>query len=125
MKQRLSLALTLLPEPELLILDEPTNGLDPAGILELRSLIKKLNEQEGITFLISSHILSEVEKMVNQIGIIYKGRMKFQGSLKELHGLQHQQSLVQVDTSDNLRAWAVLKQFHAELVVDDLVVAIY
>lgn len=122
MKQRLSLALTLLPGPELLILDEPTNGLDPAGILELRSLIKKLNEQEGITFLISSHILSEVEKMVNQIGIIYKGRMRFQGSLDQLLCLQQNQSQVQIDTSDNLRAWAVLKQFDAELHMEDLVV---
>jgi ABC-type multidrug transport system ATPase subunit len=122
MKQRLSIALTLLPKPELLMLDEPTNGLDPAGILELRSLIKKLNKEEGITFLISSHILSEVEKMVNQIGIIYKGRMRFQGSLEELHRLQQQQSQVQLDTSDNLRAWAVLKQFQPELLIDDLVV---
>ncbi|HEY3430581.1 MAG TPA: ATP-binding cassette domain-containing protein [Cyclobacteriaceae bacterium] len=122
MKQRLSIALTLLPEPELLILDEPTNGLDPAGILELRSLIKKLNEQEGITFLISSHILSEVEKLVKHIGIIYKGRMRFQGSLEELHRLQQKQSMVQLDTSDNLRAWAVLKQFQPELLVDDLIV---
>jgi ABC-type multidrug transport system ATPase subunit len=122
MKQRLSLALALLPNPELLIMDEPTNGLDPAGILELRSLIKKLNKEEGITFLISSHILSEVEKMVNQIGIIFKGRMRFQGSLDDLHQLQQKGSLVQLDTSDNLRAWAVLKQFKAELLVDDLVV---
>ena len=122
MKQRLALALALLPGPELLIMDEPTNGLDPAGILELRSMIKKLNKEEGITFLISSHILSEVEKMVNQIGIIYKGRMRFQGSLEELHQLQQQQSMVQLDTSDNLRAWAVLKQYRAELLVDDLVV---
>ncbi|HEU5291170.1 MAG TPA: ATP-binding cassette domain-containing protein [Cyclobacteriaceae bacterium] len=122
MKQRLSLALALLPNPELLIMDEPTNGLDPAGILELRSLIKSLNKDEGITFLISSHILSEVEKIVSQIGIIYKGRMRFQGSLADLHQLQQQGSLVQLDTSDNLRAWAVLKQFNAELLVDDLVV---
>jgi ABC-type multidrug transport system ATPase subunit len=122
MKQRLSIALTLLPSPELLILDEPTNGLDPAGILELRSLLRRLNKDEGITFLISSHILSEVEKMVNQIGIIYKGRMRFQGSLEELHRLQQKQSLVQLDTSDNLRAWAILKQFKAELLADDLVV---
>jgi lantibiotic transport system ATP-binding protein len=106
----------------LLLLDEPTNGLDPAGILELRSLIKKLNKEEGITFLISSHILSEVEKMVNQIGIIYKGRMRFQGSLEELNQYQQKQSMLQLDTSDNLRAWALLKHLHAELLVDDLVV---
>ncbi len=122
MKQRLSLALALLPKPELLILDEPTNGLDPAGILELRSLIKKLRDEEGITFLISSHILSEVERMVNRVGIIYKGRMRFQGSLDELHRLQQEQSLIQLDTSDNLRAWALLKKFEAELLEEDLVV---
>jgi ABC-2 type transport system ATP-binding protein len=122
MKQRLSLALALLSKPELLILDEPTNGLDPAGILELRCLIKKLSEEEGITFLISSHILSEVEKVVNRIGIIYKGQMKFQGSLEQLHRLQHKQAHVQLDTSDNLRAWGVLKKFKAELLEEDLVV---
>ncbi|MCW5910852.1 MAG: ATP-binding cassette domain-containing protein [Cyclobacteriaceae bacterium] len=122
MRQRLSLALALLPKPELLMLDEPTNGLDPAGIMELRSLIGRLREIEGITFLISSHILSEVEKIVNRVGIIYKGRMRFQGSLEELHRLQQQQSLVHLDTSDNLRAWAVLKQLQAELTEHDLVV---
>jgi ABC-2 type transport system ATP-binding protein len=122
MKQRLSLALALLPKPELLILDEPTNGLDPAGILELRSMIKRLSEEEGMTFLISSHILSEVEKMVNRIGIIYKGRMRFQGSLDDLHRLQQKQSFVQLDTSDNLRAWGVLKQFEPDFLADDLVV---
>lgn len=122
MKQRLSLALALLPKPELLILDEPTNGLDPAGILELRSLIRQLCDEEGITFLISSHILSEVERIVNRVGIIYKGRMRFQGSLNELHRLQQEQSLIQLDTSDNLRAWAVLKKFEAELLEENLVV---
>lgn len=122
MRQRLSLALALLPQPELLILDEPTNGLDPAGIMELRGLVKELREEEGITFLVSSHILSEVEKIVNRVGIIYKGRMQFQGSLEALHRLQQQQSLVHVDTSDNLRAWAVLQQFKAELTEHDLVV---
>ena len=122
MKQRLSLALALLPKPELLILDEPTNGLDPAGILELRSLIRKLSEEEGITFLISSHILSEVEKLVNRIGIIYKGSMRFQGSLEELHRLQQKHAMMQLDTSDNLRAWDLLKQFKPEFFADELVV---
>lgn len=122
MRQRLSLALALLPKPELLILDEPTNGLDPAGILELRSLITTLRETEGITFLISSHILSEVEKVVNRVGIIYNGQLRFQGSLQELHRLQQQQSLVQLDTSDNLRAWSLLKPFQAELTENDLLV---
>ena len=87
MKQRLAIALALLPNPELLILDEPTNGLDPAGIIELRALVKKLNKEHGMTILISSHLLSEVEKMVSHIGIIYKGKMLFQGSLPELHAI--------------------------------------
>lgn len=123
MKQRLSIALTLLPKPELLILDEPTNGLDPAGILELRSLIKRLNKEEGITFLISSHILSEVEKMVSQIGIIYKGRMRFQGTLSELHRLQQKQSRLQVNTSDNLLALSLLRDYRPELLEEELLVS--
>jgi ABC-type multidrug transport system ATPase subunit len=123
MKQRLAIALTLLPSPELLILDEPTNGLDPAGILELRSLIKKLNKEEGITFLISSHILSEVEKMVNQIGIIYNGRMKFQGTLFELYEAQQKKSRLQINTSDNLLALSLLQDRHPELLEDELQVS--
>ena len=74
MKQRLSIALALLPNPELLILDEPSNGLDPAGIIEFRELIKNLNRKYNMTILILSHLLGEVEKMVSHLGIIYKGR---------------------------------------------------
>jgi ABC-type multidrug transport system ATPase subunit len=123
MKQRLSIALALLPKPELLILDEPTNGLDPAGILELRSLIKRLNEEDGITLLISSHILSEVEKMVNQIGIIYKGRMRFQGTLQELYNVQQKQSRLQVNTSDNLLAFSLLRDYRPEFLEEELQVS--
>jgi lantibiotic transport system ATP-binding protein len=123
MKQRLSIALTLLPSPELLILDEPTNGLDPAGILELRSLIRNLNKDEGITFLISSHILSEVEKMVNQVGIIYNGRMKFQGTLSELYNMQQMKSRLQINTSDNLLALSLLQDHQPELLDDELQVS--
>jgi ABC-2 type transport system ATP-binding protein len=83
MKQRLSIALALLPNPELLILDEPANGLDPAGIIELRELIKKLNKEQGMTIVISSHLLAEVEKMVSHVGIIFKGKMIFQGPLSK------------------------------------------
>ena len=78
MKQRLAIALALLPNPDLLILDEPTNGLDPAGIIELRALVKKLNTENGMTILLSSHLLSEVEKTVSHIGIISKGKIHFQ-----------------------------------------------
>ena len=110
MKQRLAIALALLPAPALLILDEPTNGLDPAGIIELRELLVKLNKEHGITILISSHILAEIERIVSHIGIIYKGRLLFQGKLDELHEV-HQNQLI-INTSDNLVAKAVLNDYN-------------
>lgn len=84
MKQRLGIATSLLGEPKLLILDEPTNGLDPMGIHEIRELIKELPQRQGITILISSHLLSEVEQMANRVGIISKGKMVFQDTLEQL-----------------------------------------
>lgn len=84
MKQRLGIAASLLGEPKLLILDEPTNGLDPMGIHEIRELIKELPQRQGITILISSHLLSEVEQMANRVGIISKGKMVFQDTLEQL-----------------------------------------
>lgn len=114
MKQRLSIALALLPNPELLVLDEPSNGLDPAGIIELRQLIKKLNSEHGMTILISSHLLIEVEKMVSHVGIIYKGKMLFQGSLPELHTFQRKGSKLFVNTSDNEIAIKLLREYSPE-----------
>jgi ABC-2 type transport system ATP-binding protein len=114
MKQRLSIALALLPDPELLILDEPSNGLDPAGIIELRQLIRKLNKAFGMTILISSHLLAEVEKMVSHVGIIYKGEMLFQGPLVELNKLQQKSSKLFIKTSDNELALKVLQEYHPE-----------
>lgn len=78
MKQRLGIAIALLNYPKLLILDEPTNGLDPIGIQELRKLIRSFPEQ-GITVILSSHILSEVEQVVDEIGIIAGGKLGYQG----------------------------------------------
>lgn len=75
MKQRLGISRAILHHPEFLILDEPTNGLDPGGIKEIRELILDLNKNQGITFLISSHILSEIQQMATKIGIINKGTM--------------------------------------------------
>lgn len=115
MKQRLAIALALLPNPELLILDEPSNGLDPAGIIELRELIKKLNKEHGMTILISSHLLGEVEKMVSHVGIIYKGKMLFQGPLAELRSFQQKGSKLLVKTSDNLTAVKLLREHQPEL----------
>ena len=76
MKQRLAIAIALLHDPELLILDEPSNGLDPNGIIEMRKLIIKLNQEFGKTILISSHLLTEMEKMATHLGIIHQGRFK-------------------------------------------------
>lgn len=84
MKQRLGIAAALLGSPELLILDEPTNGLDPSGIQEIRSLIKRLPEEQGITVLVSSHLLSEIEQMAGTVGIIRQGRMVYQDTITNL-----------------------------------------
>ncbi|MBN1159436.1 MAG: ATP-binding cassette domain-containing protein [Bacteroidales bacterium] len=84
MKQRLALAVALLDQPELLILDEPMNGLDPSGIIEIREFLVHLNREFGITVFLSSHILSEIEKIATHIGIIDKGILKFQGTFHEL-----------------------------------------
>jgi len=88
MKQRLGIAQALMGNPELLILDEPTNGLDPSGIIEIRELIKRLPHQFGITVLISSHILSEIELMATHVGIINHGKLLFQGTIEELRSKQ-------------------------------------
>ncbi|TCZ67328.1 ABC transporter ATP-binding protein [Flaviaesturariibacter aridisoli] len=114
MKQRLSIAVALLHSPELLILDEPTNGLDPNGIIETRELIKRLNREQGVTIIVSSHILAEVEKMATHVGIIHQGRMRFQGTLAELQALQSGRSFLQLDTSDNEAALQLLKAEGAE-----------
>lgn len=122
MKQRLSIALALLPDPELLVLDEPSNGLDPAGIIELRQLIKKLNQEKGMTILISSHLLGEIEKMVTHVGIIFKGKMLFQGSLPELHTFQQKGTRLVLKTSDNERALKLMRDFHPEIAGEKLLV---
>ena len=93
MKQRLGVAMALLPDPSLLILDEPANGLDPAGIIEVREMLKRLNKEHGKTIFVSSHLLSEVEKTCTHVGIIHKGVIQFQGTMADLqssagHGKQ-------------------------------------
>jgi len=82
MKQRLGIAAALLHNPELLILDEPTNGLDPSGIIEIRNLIKRLPKEYGMTIIISSHLLSEIDQMATQVGIVSKGTLIFQDSIE-------------------------------------------
>ena len=104
MKQRLSIAIALLHNPSLLILDEPTNGLDPNGIIEIRELLKKLNDESKMTILISSHLLSEIEKLVTHLGIIHKGSLLFQGTLEELHLRQKISAEIHIETSHNLQS---------------------
>ena len=84
MKQRLGLAMALLADPPLMLLDEPTNGLDPAGVAEIRELIVSLARQEGVTIIVSSHILSEIEQMADVVGIICAGSLRYQGPLSGL-----------------------------------------
>jgi lantibiotic transport system ATP-binding protein len=100
MRQRLGLAVALFGRPELLILDEPTNGLDPAGIHEVRELICSL-PREGLTIFLSSHLLSEIEQMATQIGIIHAGRLIFQGNPDELRARYQEHATL---TTDRLEA---------------------
>ncbi|WP_274654362.1 ABC transporter ATP-binding protein [Paenibacillus humicola] len=106
MKQRLGIATALLGKPELLILDEPTNGLDPAGILEIRELIKSLPREQGVTVLVSSHLLSEIEQMATRVGIIAKGQIIFQDKIDTLR--QRAQSKIRLGVSDPEEAWRLL-----------------
>jgi len=107
MKQRLGIASALLGQPKLLILDEPTNGLDPSGILEIRELIKSMPSKYGITVLISSHLLSEVEQMAGTVGIIRNGALVFQDSMPDLR--RQAQSSISLRVSEPERALAKLK----------------
>ena len=99
MKQRLGIAQAILHQPQLLILDEPTNGLDPTGIVEMRSLLLQLNQQQGISIIISSHLLAEMEKLVTHVGVIHNGEMLFQGSIENLNALQNATATLQIETN--------------------------
>jgi ABC-2 type transport system ATP-binding protein len=110
MRQRLGVARSLLADPELLILDEPTNGLDPAGIQEFRHMIRGFVE-EGRTVLLSSHLLDEVEKICDQVAIVDRGRVIVQGSIAEL-AAEGKQTIV-VATSDNEQARRILAEHRA------------
>ena len=108
MKQRLGIAMALLGNPKLLILDEPTNGLDPAGIQEMRSLIASMPQTTGATVLISSHLLGEIEQMVDQVGILNHGRLLFEGSLQQLQ--KHSRGGIRLRVLDVSKALAVLNE---------------
>lgn len=122
MKQRLGLAISLLSNPELIILDEPTNGLDPKGIIEMRALIKELNETYGTTIFISSHLLSEIEKICTYVGIIRGGKMLYQDTVKALKESKGQNMMIDLEVDNFTDAKMVLEDLKKEnkSLTDDL-----
>ena len=106
MKQRLGIAIALVHNPSLIILDEPTNGLDPQGIADIRSLIQYLAKEEGKTVFVSSHLLSEIEQVANQILIIHQGKKMVEGVTKEL--LDPEKRIVQIKTLDDVKALLII-----------------
>ncbi|MDN4495535.1 ABC transporter ATP-binding protein [Ureibacillus aquaedulcis] len=117
MKQRLGIASALLAQPELLILDEPTNGLDPAGIIDMRELIRNLNKNYGVTIIISSHLLSEVEHVASHLGIIARGQILFEGSIKELKNIMDK--FIVLTTSDATKTLFLANSIGCEAVKED------
>lgn len=118
MKQRLAIAMALLSEPTLLFLDEPVNGLDPNGIVEIRKLLVKINKEKGVTIFVSSHLLSEIEKMCTHIGIISKGVLKFEGTMETL-SKKFDSCKIQI-TLDNAEEWAIkLKETYVNVTIDE------
>ena len=108
MKQRLGLAAALLGHPKLLLLDEPTNGLDPAGIQEMRSLICTLPQRYGMTVLLSSHLLSEIDQMATHVGILNHGSLIFQDTLSVLH--EHSRARMYLRTTEDGEAFRILRE---------------
>jgi ABC-type multidrug transport system ATPase subunit len=108
MKQRLGIAVALVHNPQLIILDEPTNGLDPQGIADMRNLILHLSREMGKTIVVSSHLLSEIELVANRMIIIHKGKKIVEGKVAEL--LDPSKSLVQIETTDNVNVKEKLRQ---------------
>ena len=107
MKQRLGIAAALLSDPSLLILDEPTNGLDPAGIVEMRSLIRSLAD-EGMTLFVSSHLLSEIEHICDHVVMIRNGQSVFQGSVADLRGMRTAELVLRAEDPNQLSLLAQL-----------------
>lgn len=108
MKQRLAIALALLGRPKLLILDEPSNGLDPAGILDMRRLLRSLVAEDGLTVFVSSHLLSEIEQIASHVGVLQAGRLRFEGRLEELRSRSKPRLLLGCDSP--LKAAEILRQ---------------
>lgn len=107
LRQRLAIGMALMNDPDLLILDEPTNGLDPQGIAEIRQLIQQLKAEPGRTIILCSHILSEVQQVCDEVGILYQGRMAYQGQVDALPAASQQYA---VETDQPQRAAEVLQE---------------
>jgi len=123
MKQRLSIAMTLLGKPDLLILDEPVNGLDPNGMLEMRELFIKLNKEEGVTIFISSHLLQEIEKMITHLAIISHGEIRFTGSIKDLNEL-YRYNHIRIGLNNASDFIAVIPENYSPKILDENTVEI-
>ncbi len=108
MKQRLGIAQALIAQPELLILDEPTNGLDPQGMKEVRELILRLNRDHGMTVFLSSHLLNEIEQVATRMCILHRGELVVQGSVREL--LSRERVAVRIQADPVERAAALLEE---------------
>lgn len=108
MKQRLAIARAILTRPEILILDEPINGLDPDGIIEIRRLIQELNKEHEITVIISSHILSEMELLADTVGIMKDGNMIQEISMKDIH--EQNAAYIEIETDNAEKAGYILDE---------------
>ena len=113
MKQRLGIALALISDPELLMLDEPTNGLDPNGIIEIRNLMIDLATNHGKTILVSSHLLGEIERTATHVGIINKGSLLFQGTIAELQNLSKPALEISINDADGAIELLASKSYQA------------
>lgn len=124
MRQRLGIAIALLSDPKFLILDEPMNGLDPQGFIDVRETILKLNKQ-GVTFLISSHILSELDKICTRVGFLTHGRLVKEISFDELHQLARKKIILRIKNAENI-AKTLTEHFGLkEVKIDGDFIAIY
>lgn len=120
MKQRVGIAMALVNNPELLILDEPVNGLDPVGMVEVRNILKNLNQQEGITIFLSSHILSELFQLATDYIIIHHGQLIKTMTLEELIQINAKGIWVQADEIDKLREQILIASPAAEIILEGM-----
>lgn len=124
MKQRLSIGIAILHEPKLLILDEPTNGLDPNGIIEIRSLLKNINAKFGTTIIISSHLLTEIEKIVSHLAIINDGQLLFQGTLESLKSKHKEFGTIKIETDNLAKTCKLITTQNIKPVIKDNMICI-